>query len=141
MPSLRTSLLRGSALVVVSLVLASLASAFWLFVPTVAYEEAGGGAEAGSSPVEVVPVERGRSTLLEEEGSGVLIALAIPVAVAALALAVDRTRARRVSRTAAAVLLAAFSFVALFSIGLSYVPSALAMVAAAAIAFTQPARE
>ena len=118
---------------VLSLVLASLASTFWLFVPVVAYEEAGGGADAGSSAVEVVPVERGRITLLEQEGSGILVALAIPVAVAALALALDRTRARRVSRTVAAALLAGFSFVALFSIGLSYVPSALAMVAAATV--------
>ena len=134
--------MRGSGLVALSLALAVVGSLFWLFFPAVAYEEASSPAETGgSSAVEIVPVEQGRTTLLEDEGPGILVVLALPIAVVLAALALERTRARRATRTTAAVLLAGFCVAALMSIGLVYVPSALAMIAAAALAFTHPARQ
>jgi hypothetical protein len=57
--------------------------------------------------------------------------LFVPAAVAALPLAVPAGRGRRVARIAAAILLVVWCLLALASVGLFYIPAALAMVAAA----------
>ena len=75
-----------------------------------------------------------RQTLLESESTPhaqIIGMLALPAVVAALALALNGTRLRTPARVVAAALLLIGSLLAGFSIGLYYLPSALAMVVAA----------
>jgi hypothetical protein len=66
-----------------------------------------------------------------EEDAVVAVALVLPALVALAALALDRTRRRRASRMAAAVLLAGFALLAAASVGVFFLPGAAGMVAAA----------
>lgn len=109
--------------------MALLASALLVFVPTGSYERTEVRVGPGGKQEQVS--ERGRTTLLDEEGSGVLAFLGIPVAVAALPVVLLRTRLARAAQAVAALLLLALVFLAAFSIGLFYFPSALAMTLAA----------
>ena len=68
-------------------------------------------------------------TLLEVSGPGVLFGLAAPVVFAALPLLAPRRGVRVIS----AVLLAAIALLGLASIGLLFVPSAVAMSVAASV--------
>jgi hypothetical protein len=78
-------------------------------------------------------VERTRSTLIDREGRQVLYILVAPAAVAAAALALSWTRYRRNVWIAASVALVAFVALSILSIGIFYVPSAIAMVIATAL--------
>ena len=115
----------GTFLVALSLALAVAASAFALLGPTGQYEVED---ETGE-------VETGWTTLLGqiragEEDASVLVWLVVPIVVALVPLVLARSRLALAARGVAAFLLLAFAFVTGFSIGLFYVPSALAMVAA-----------
>src|SRR5688500_13194316 len=85
------------------------------------------GQNASSPPV----VEVRSATLLEVNGPGVLLPLVLPIALPALALTSGQSRFRRPAFIVGALLLAVFCLVSGFSIGLFYVPAALAMAAAA----------
>ena len=128
---------RGRWLVLLSLVLAVAASGFALIGPTGSEEAAQEAVPEGARPVE--PVVETRSTTLlgeiraGEEDAVVLVWLVVPVAVAIAPLVLVRMRVDFAARIVAAVLLLAFSFVAGASVGLFYLPSALAMVAAAVV--------
>ena len=127
-------------LVGLSLALALAASSFALLGPTGRYEEGRAGAVPEGASVELREppvVERGSTSLLGqirsgEEDAAVLVALVVPVVIALLPLALLRTRLEPAARAVAAFLLLAFVVVAGFSIGLLYLPSAVAMALAAA---------
>ena len=130
----------GRLLVVASALLAVAAAAFALFGPTGVEETASEPAvlQGQEEAVSSTEVERRWTTTWGqiregEEDAFVLWALAFPVVVALAALAVDATRWRRVSRGIAAALLGAFAFVTGFSVGLLFLPSAGAMIAAAVV--------
>jgi hypothetical protein len=127
---------RGRWLVLLSLILAVAASGFALLGPTGSEEAAQEAVPEGARPVE--PVETRSTTLLGEIRAGeedavVLVWLVVPVAIAVAPLMLVRTRVDLAARIVAAALLLAFSFVAGASVGLFYLPSALAMVAAAIV--------
>ena len=69
--------------------------------------------------------------LLEQEGTGVISVLFIPVIITGVALLMDGSRYAYPTRVAAALLMLIGSFVAIGSIGLFYVPAAIASVTAA----------
>jgi hypothetical protein len=119
-----------SLFVALSLVLSFTASLLLLVQPS--YESVSQG-EAISSDGTVVGSERqtGSSTLVEHEGTWVLWLLGGLVAVPALTLAAQRTRLAAPARVVGATALGGFALLAGFSIGLLYLPAALAMVAAA----------
>jgi hypothetical protein len=73
-----------------------------------------------------------RRTLLEVSGAPVALPLALPVLCAGFPVLFYRSRRRWLLEATAATLLAAFTLVAGFSIGLFYLPSATAMLVAAA---------
>jgi hypothetical protein len=75
-------------------------------------------------------------SLLQQEGGWVLFVAAVPVLVAAVPLGLRRTRWRRNAALVAGTLLVAFSVVGAASIGLFYLPGAVAMFMAA----TNPGR-
>ena len=125
---------RGTLLVALSLVLALLASGVLLVVPTYTGVRASVRASEAVTPGGAV-VQRTneirRATLVEVNGPRVLRVLAVPVVLAALPLAANWTRLRTAARALAALLLTGFALVTGFSIGLFYLPTAGAMVAAA----------
>jgi hypothetical protein len=116
----------STALVLISFLLAIAVFGLGLFVP--AYSGVSGG---GSSVVQEsgVPAQRGmsehhsRATLAEVNGGKIYPLLAIPVFVAGLPL-LFRLRAVRIF---SAVLLFGFVLIGAASIGLFYIPSAIAM--------------
>jgi hypothetical protein len=69
----------------------------------------------------------GSLTLIDANGSWVLIPILLPVVVASVPLALHG----RVMRVISSVLLGAFVLISGFTIGLSYLPAAVAMVLAA----------
>jgi hypothetical protein len=66
-------------------------------------------------------------SLLDVEGPRVVIPLSVPVLIAGLGLGLGRSRFRRMAAMAAGWLLFGFVVVGAFSIGLFYLPSAVAM--------------
>jgi hypothetical protein len=116
----------GWPLVGVSFLFALAASTFLLLAPVVTSV----GATISSDGD--IDAQRSASTLLEENGAGVLLVLAGPVAVAALALLAQRTGVARGVAALASALLVAFAVVAGASVGLLYWPAAAAMLLAAA---------
>lgn len=124
----------GTLAVVVSFLLAAAASTFWLLAPAVAIVSGGTATTGAVGPPPPPPsVEVDRQTLLEQSGDDpqTMGMLALPVALAALTLALNGTRLRVPARAVAAALLLTGSILAGFSIGLPYLPSALAMTVAA----------
>jgi cytochrome bd-type quinol oxidase subunit 2 len=108
-----------------SLVLAVVASAVFLVVPT--YEGACiGVAEYGPDGTRC-PTGVGHTTLLEENGPHVLWVLAVPVVLAAIGTLLRR----RGVRAAVAIALAVFSLLSSLSIGAAYLPAVVAMAIAA----------
>ena len=75
--------------------------------------------------------KRAFTTLLEQEGTGVISVLLIPVIITAVALIMDGSPYAYFARTAAAFVMLIGSFVAIGSIGIFYIPAAGASVAAA----------
>jgi hypothetical protein len=123
----------GAVGATVSLALAALAAAALLVAPVASQVE----------PVEVSPGrptgaqleqerEVERVSLLEHEGASVLLPLSIPVVIAALGVAAGWLTRPRPLRITSAGLLLAFVVVGIVSIGIYYLPSAIAMVVAAA---------
>ena len=121
---------RGTLLVALSLVLALLASGVLLVVPTYTGVSASEAFTSGGAVVQRTNEIR-RATLVEVNGPRVLRVLAVPVMLAALPLAANWTRLRTAAQALAALLLTGFALVTGFSIGLFYLPTAGAMVAAA----------
>lgn len=78
------------------------------------------------------------TTLVQSDGWSVLVPLAVPAAFAGVPLALRRTRWRRGALVAASVLLLAFVVAGLFSIGVFYLPAAVAMVTAAILDGRRP---
>ena len=125
----------GRTLVIASAALVVLAAAAALFLPT--GSEVTTSVTEGPDPATVELSERS-TTLAGEIRAGeeewfVALVLLAPVAVALAAVALDRTRLRRASRMGAAVLLSAFTLLALASVGLFFLPGAGAMLVAALV--------
>ncbi len=77
-------------------------------------------------------------SLLQHEGPSVLLLLAVPAVIAAIGAGASLLPARRETRAVSAGLLVAFVFFGVMSVGVFYLPSAVAMVVAAAK--TRPSR-
>jgi hypothetical protein len=112
--------------------LAALAAAVLLVAPLGTQVEA---VELSPDGPTGAQLEQGREvervSLLEHEGASVLVPLLIPVAIAALGVVAGWLTRPRPFRIASAGLLLAFVIVGLLSIGIFYLPSAIAMVVAA----------
>jgi hypothetical protein len=107
------------------LLLAVAAGVALLVIPT-AREETVSSSPAGGT------VRSARSmTLVQSQGPYVLIPLAIPVLLAGIPLVFGWKRPRRVALTVAGLLLLIFVVLSLPSIGMFYLPAAVAMLAAA----------
>jgi hypothetical protein len=113
------------ALTAISVILAVAASVFWLIIP--AYTGARTDVTGSPSGAPRVQVSRTHATLIEVNGSRVILALVFPVLVALTPLLFPH----RSLRIGAEAVLGAFAIVSGFSIGLFYLPSAAAMLAAA----------
>ena len=108
----------------VSLGLAVVASAALAVLPTGSKTVA---VQAGEPTAPAVT----RESLLEHEGASVLVVLALPVLAAAPGAVVGAAPRRRRVRAVSAGLLWAFTVLGAASVGLFYVPAALAMTVAA----------
>lgn len=110
----------------VAVILAAAAGLFLAFYPVyqgVSESVSSSGAIASSS---------GSATLVAENGAWVILLLCVPLALAALGL-LGAVRGRRALVWAPAVVLLVFALLAGFSIGLLYIPTALALLAAAGL--------
>lgn len=114
-------------LLLLPVVLALLAAVVLLVIPTGREESV-----SISSTGEITRHSRS-TTLVQSDGWSVLVPLAVPVAIAGVPLALRRTRWRRGALVAASVLLLAFVVAGLLSIGVYYLPAAVAMVMAAIV--------
>jgi hypothetical protein len=94
----------------------------WLLVP------AGSSSSTTVSSSGAVITESSTSTLLQNEGASVLVPLALPVLLAGVAVAVARSRHAMWTRFVAGGLLMAGCVLGAMSIGLPYVPAALALL-------------
>lgn len=121
----------------VGLLLALVASLVLLFAPTGTSVSACSRTVNGSPNVRSQPVQQPCGTrvshpsLVQSQGWGVAIPLAVPVAIAAAGLAVQRTRLRRPGSIVAGILLSILVVLGAFSIGIFYLPAAVAMFLAA----------
>jgi hypothetical protein len=99
----------------------------WLFVP------AGQSTSVSVSSDGTTSTETSTSTLLETEGAGVAVVLTVPVVIAGLAVAAAKsTRARRVRFCCGATLVVG-CLLGAASIGLPYVPAAVALLVSGAL--------
>lgn len=132
---------RSTAAAIASFALAALASVAFVFLPVIGGQERSGGLSAESGRVTIGPSgspaaqsaegDSSGSTLPERQGLGIVGVLAIPVVISGVAAALSGVRQRRVVQGVAAALLVGWVLLGLASVGLFYVPSALAMVIAA----------
>ncbi len=100
------------------------ASVFWALAPT-GHEVTG-----GSGPDGTWSQER-EVTLIESQGTWVIVLLIVPVIIAALPLVLG---GRKPSMTACGALLAALALLSSFSIGLLYLPAAPLLLLGAVLA-------
>lgn len=121
---------RHTVPVLISLVLALLASVLFLLAPVVKEETVITGPADPRGSSEAV-VTRRNLTLVESEGPSAAVVLALPVALAAAPLLLRASPLARGSRFAAAVALVGWSVLGAASVGLFYLPSAVVMVYAA----------
>jgi len=84
--------------------------------------------QSGPGPLQTLELETAYRSLLQTEGASVLVAAGLPVLVALIPLAFAASRHARRAEIASAVMLAGFVVVAGFSIGLFYLPAAVAAV-------------
>jgi hypothetical protein len=119
-------------LLLLPFVLALLAVVLLLVIPTGREESV-----SISSTGEITRHSRS-TTLVQSDGWSVLVPLAVPVAIAGVPLALRRTRWRRGALVAASVLLLAFVVAGLLSIGVYYLPAAVAMETAAIVDGRRP---
>jgi len=122
-----TSARVGRLMLLLPLLLAGIAAVVLLVFPTGRYES--GSAGPGGVSVQTT----GSTTLVQSDGWGVLVPLSIPVVIAGVPLALSRTRWRRGALVAASVLLVIFVVLGAASVGLFYLPAAVATVAAAIV--------
>ena len=87
--------------------------------------------QSGPDPIQAPEVETTYRSLLQTEGISVLLAASIPLLIALVPVCLAGGRHARRAEVVAAALLAAFVVVAGFSIGLFYLPAALAATVAA----------
>jgi hypothetical protein len=84
--------------------------------------------QSGPGPLQTLELETAYRSLLQTEGASILLAAGLPVLVALLPLAFAASRYTRRAEICSAVLLSGFVVVAGFSIGLFYLPAALAAI-------------
>jgi hypothetical protein len=84
--------------------------------------------QSGPGPLQTLELEIAYRSLLQTEGASILLAAGLPVLVALLPLAFAASRYARRAEICSAVLLSGFVVVAGFSIGLFYLPAALAAI-------------
>jgi len=80
--------------------------------------------ESSTAPCEVVS----RVSLLSDQGSSVLVVLLLPVAVVVLPLLIPGDEAARRVRIGVVVILGVLTFLAMFSVGIFFLPTLVAMV-------------
>jgi hypothetical protein len=102
---------------IAALVLAVIAGVILLTVPLASTENSRG--------------ERTSTTLIDQEGSGVVSVLAVPVIITAVALTLDSTRYASIGRLMGAFVMLIGTFVTIASIGILYIPSTACSVVAA----------
>ncbi len=84
--------------------------------------------QSGPGPLQTLELEYAYRSLLQTEGASVIVAAGLPVLVALLPLAFAAGRHARRVEIGSAVLLSGFVLIAGFSIGLFYLPAALAAI-------------
>jgi hypothetical protein len=84
--------------------------------------------QSGPGPLQTLELEIAYRSLLQTEGASILLAAGLPVLVALLPLAFAASRYSRRAEICSAVLLSGFVVVGGFSIGLFYLPAALAAI-------------
>jgi len=84
--------------------------------------------QSGPGPLQTLELEMAYRSLLQTEGSSILLAAGIPVLMALVPVSFAASRHARPAEIISAVLLAAFVVVAGFSIGLFYLPAAVAAI-------------
>lgn len=104
----------------------------WLFVPV---RESTSTSVASSGVVTTSTHE----SLLDSEGSSVVIVLAVPVAIVALSVAAQGTSWRRRARIVSGALLLLGALLGAMSVGLPYLPAAVALLVAG-LRTTPPSR-
>ena len=107
----------GRNLLIAAVVLANAAAVILMTLPLASTVDSAG--------------QRTFTNLLEQEGTGVISVLLIPVIITGVALLMDGYRYAYPTRVAAALLMLIGSLVAIGSIGVFYVPAAIASVTAA----------
>lgn len=112
----------ASRATLVAFIFSLLAAGYLIVAPT--YH----GVATSSSPDAAPTITETRTTLIQENGWGVLLPVTTPVLICVAAWLLHR---KRPARSIAAILITAFVVVAGFSIGLFYAPSAVAMIIAA----------
>jgi hypothetical protein len=121
---------RAIRMAVVALGLAVAASVALLLAPISTREET---CPVSAGPSGTVVTQQGckdrvsRVSLLQEQGPSVALILVVPLLVAGVALVLQWTRWRRNAALIAGTLMVALSVVAILSIGIFYLPSAIAM--------------
>lgn len=83
---------------------------------------------SGPGPLHFPVLETGYRSLLQTEGASILLPAGLPVLIALLPLAFAGTRHARRAEILSAALLGVFVVIAGFSIGLFYLPAALAAI-------------
>jgi hypothetical protein len=121
-----------NAAAIASFVAAVVVSAALLFVP--AYTEESSTIVSPSTEGVISKIVVSHPTLIQVNGVRALLTLAVPVLIAGLPLLFRRSRWRALLEASAAALLTALTVIAGFSIGLFYLPSAVAMLVAALLA-------
>jgi hypothetical protein len=114
--------MRRNLLVVPGLVLLAAMAAVFLPVQHTVVSQSGPG------PLHTMELETAYRSLLQTEGASILLAAGLPVLVALLPIAFAAGRHARRAQICSAVLLSSFVVVAGFSIGLFYLPAALAAI-------------
>jgi hypothetical protein len=121
---------RGMLANVVAFLLALAASVLLLVVP-VYNSERSSTLTDGSRRTQPVTTTVSRSTLLQENGPAVLVTLSVPLLVTVVPLLPRGTARRGAWRLASALVLTVLCILAGFSIGLFYLPAAVALWVAA----------
>ncbi len=96
----------------------------WLFAPVTSSES------VSSTSTGEVTVESSRESLVDSEGSSVVIVLAVPLVLVGVAVAAQGTTWRRAARIASGSLLLLGCLLGAMSIGLPYLPAAIALLVA-----------
>ena len=96
----------------------------WLFAPVVSTES------VSSTSSGQVTVESSHESLVDSEGASVVVVLAVPVALVGAAVAVQGASWRRRVRIVSGSLLLVGCLLGAMSVGLPYVPAAIALLIA-----------